>query len=45
MSSRTTTVNRIPITQARVNLGAVVKRVHLNGDISSWKRTAFPWPG
>jgi archaeosine-15-forming tRNA-guanine transglycosylase len=45
MYSRTTTVNRIPITQARVNLGAVVKRVHLNGEYFILEKDGIPIVG
>src|SRR5882724_7134452 len=38
-------VNRIPITQARVNLGAVVKRVHLNGEYFILEKDGIPIAG
>ena len=38
-------VNRIPITEARVNLGAVVKRVHLKGEYFIVEKDGFPIVG
>ena len=38
-------VNRIPITEARVNLGAVVKRVHLNGEYFILEKDGIPVAG
>ena len=38
-------VNRIPITEARVNLGAVVKRVHLNGEYFILEKDGIPIAG
>ena len=38
-------VTRIPITQARVNLGAVVKRVHLNGEYFLVEKDGIPVAG
>ena len=38
-------VNRIPITQARVNLGAVVKRAHLNGEYFILEKDGIPIAG
>ena len=38
-------VNRIPITRARVNLGAVVKRVHLNGEYFILEKDGIPIAG
>jgi antitoxin (DNA-binding transcriptional repressor) of toxin-antitoxin stability system len=45
MNRRTATVNRIPITKARVNLGAVVKRVHLNGEYFILEKDGIPIVG
>jgi PHD/YefM family antitoxin component YafN of YafNO toxin-antitoxin module len=38
-------VNRIPITKARVNLGAVVKRAHLNGEYFILEKDGIPIAG
>jgi PHD/YefM family antitoxin component YafN of YafNO toxin-antitoxin module len=35
-------VNRIPITKARVNLGAVVKRAHLDGEYFILEKDGIP---
>jgi antitoxin (DNA-binding transcriptional repressor) of toxin-antitoxin stability system len=43
--SRTATVNRIPITAARINLGAVVKRVRLNGEYFILEKDGIPIVG
>ena len=45
MKSKPTMVNRIPITEARVNLGAVVKRVHLNGEYFILEKDGIPIAG
>jgi antitoxin (DNA-binding transcriptional repressor) of toxin-antitoxin stability system len=45
MKSKTAMVNRIPITEARVNLGAVVKRVHLNGEYFILEKDGIPIAG
>jgi antitoxin (DNA-binding transcriptional repressor) of toxin-antitoxin stability system len=45
MKSRTATVNRIPITEARINLGAVVKRVRLNGEYFILEKDGIPIVG
>jgi len=45
MKSKTTTVNRIPITEARINLGAVVKRVRLNGEYFILEKDGIPIVG
>ena len=45
MTGRTGTVNRIPITKARVNLGAVVKRVHLKGEYFIVEKDGIPVAG
>jgi hypothetical protein len=45
MHSKATTLNRIPITEARVNLGAVVKRVHLNGEYFILEKDGIPIVG
>jgi PHD/YefM family antitoxin component YafN of YafNO toxin-antitoxin module len=38
-------VNRMPITEARINLGAVVKRVHLNGEYFILEKDGIPIAG
>lgn len=38
-------VNRIPITKARVNLGAVVKKAHLNGEYFILEKDGIPIAG
>jgi len=38
-------VNRIPITKARVNLGAVVKKAHLNGEYFILEKDGIPVAG
>jgi PHD/YefM family antitoxin component YafN of YafNO toxin-antitoxin module len=38
-------VNHIPITKARVNLGAVVKRVHLKGEYFILEKDGIPVAG
>ena len=38
-------VTRIPITEARVNLGAVVKRVHLKGEYFIIEKDGIPIAG
>lgn len=38
-------INRIPITKARVNLGAVVKRAHLNGEYFILEKDGIPVAG
>ena len=40
-----TVVNHIPITEARINLGAVVKRVHLNGEYFILEKDGIPVAG
>jgi antitoxin (DNA-binding transcriptional repressor) of toxin-antitoxin stability system len=45
MRSKTALVNRIPITEARINLGAVVKRVHLNGEYFILEKDGIPIVG
>ena len=45
MRSKTASVNRIPITEARINLGAVVKRVHLNGEYFILEKDGIPIVG
>lgn len=37
-------VHTIPINKARINLGSVVKRVHLNKEYFILEKTAFQWP-
>jgi PHD/YefM family antitoxin component YafN of YafNO toxin-antitoxin module len=39
------TINHIPITKARVNLGAVVKRVHLKGEYFILEKDGIPVAG
>ncbi len=38
-------VTRIPITKARINLGAVVKRAHLNGEYFLLEKDGIPIAG
>lgn len=38
-------VNRIPITQARTNLGALVKRAHLQGEYFILEKDGIPIAG
>lgn len=38
-------VNRIPITKARINLGAVVKRAHLKGEYFILEKDGIPIAG
>jgi hypothetical protein len=38
-------INRIPITKARVNLGAVAKRAHLNGEYFILEKDGIPIAG
>jgi PHD/YefM family antitoxin component YafN of YafNO toxin-antitoxin module len=45
MKSKPAVVNRIPITEARINLGAVVKRVHLNGEYFILEKDGIPIVG
>jgi antitoxin (DNA-binding transcriptional repressor) of toxin-antitoxin stability system len=45
MKSKPTMVNRIPITEARINLGAVVKRVRLNGEYFILEKDGIPIVG
>jgi len=45
MKSKSATVNRIPITKARINLGAVVKRVRLNGEYFILEKDGIPIVG
>src|SRR5437868_5362560 len=45
MKSKPAMVNRIPITEARVNLGAVVKRAHLNGEYFILEKDGIPIAG
>ena len=45
MRIQRTLVNRIPITEARVNLDAVVKRVHLNGEYFILEKDGIPVAG
>ena len=39
------TVQRLPITQARINLGALVKRVHLNKEYIILEKDGIPIAG
>ncbi len=41
----TTTVNRLPITKARINLGQVVKRAHLNNEYFILEKDGIPVAG
>ena len=43
--STTPMVHRLPITKARVNLGAVVKRVHLEGEYVILEKDGIPVAG
>jgi antitoxin (DNA-binding transcriptional repressor) of toxin-antitoxin stability system len=45
MKSKTARVNHIPITEARINLGAVVKRVRLNGEYFILEKDGIPIAG
>ncbi|MGA2591875.1 MAG: type II toxin-antitoxin system Phd/YefM family antitoxin [Bryobacteraceae bacterium] len=45
MKSKPALVNRIPITEARINLGAVVKRVRLNGEYFILEKDGIPIVG
>jgi antitoxin (DNA-binding transcriptional repressor) of toxin-antitoxin stability system len=45
MNSKAPLVNRIPITEARINLGAVVKRVRLNGEYFILEKDGIPIAG
>ena len=45
MKNTKTKVTRIPITEARVNLGAVVKRVHLGGEYFILEKDGIPIAG
>lgn len=38
-------VNRMPITQARINLGQLAKRVHLNGEYFILEKDGIPIVG
>jgi hypothetical protein len=38
-------VNRIPITKARINLGAVAKRAHLEGEYFILEKDGIPIAG
>src|SRR3954449_8167561 len=38
-------VHRIPITEARINLGAVAKRAHLNGEYFILEKDGIPIAG
>jgi PHD/YefM family antitoxin component YafN of YafNO toxin-antitoxin module len=41
----TTTLHRLPITEARINLGQVVKRVHLNKEYFILEKDGIPIAG
>ncbi len=45
MRTAKTMINRIPITEARVNLGAVVKRVHNDGEYFILEKDGIPIVG
>jgi antitoxin (DNA-binding transcriptional repressor) of toxin-antitoxin stability system len=45
MKAKPTMVNRMPITEARINLGAVVKRVRLNGEYFILEKDGIPIAG
>ena len=38
-------VHRLPITQARINLGSVVRRLHMNKDYVILEKRGFPITG
>ena len=40
--SSTATVNRIPITKARINLGQLAKRAHLNNEYFILEKDGIP---
>jgi len=44
-SKSTPMVQRLPLTQARINLGAVVKRVHLNKEYVILEKDGIPVAG
>ena len=44
-SASSPTVHRLPITQARINLGALVKRVHLNKEYFILEKDGIPVAG
>src|SRR3989442_785392 len=45
MKTRTATVHRLPITKARVNLGQVARRVHLNKEYFILEKDGIPIVG
>ena len=45
MSSRENLVNRIPLSKARVNLGDVVQRAHVNGEYFILEKDGIPIAG
>ena len=45
MRTNTPMVNHIPITKARVNLGAIVKRAHLKGEYFILEKDGIPIAG
>jgi PHD/YefM family antitoxin component YafN of YafNO toxin-antitoxin module len=45
MKSKPAKVGRIPLTKARLNLGAVVKRVRINGEYFIVEKDGFPVVG
>jgi len=40
-----TIVNRLPLTKARVNLGQVVRRAHVNGELFTFEKDGIPVVG
>lgn len=42
---RTTTLHRLPITEARINLGQVVRRAHLNNEYFILEKDGIPVAG
>ncbi len=44
-TAKKVTINHIPITKARVNLGAVVKRAHLKGEYFILEKDGIPVAG
>lgn len=45
MRSARVTVNRMPITKARINLGSVAKRAHLEGEYFILEKDGIPIAG
>ena len=45
MTTNTTVVHRLPITKARINLGQVAKRVHVDKEYFMLEKDGFPVVG